>query len=425
MNLIEKVCVLAEGAKYDVSCSSSGSNRKNNAGMGNASLPGICHTWSADGRCVSLLKILYSNKCIYDCSYCVNRSSSSCKRAEFEVDELVELTTNFYKRNYIEGLFLSSGVVKNPNYTMQQMIRVIKKLREEEKFYGYIHLKVIPGCDNELIDQAGKYVDRMSANMELPTKRSLKLLAPQKSQEAIARPMKYLSNKIKSTSEKTFLPAGQTTQLMVGATDDTDQTIVRLAEAMYNRLEMKRVYYSAYMPIVKGNPNLPSTLGNGKLREHRLYQVDWLMRFYDFKSHEILNENQPNLDLDIDPKAMWALNHMDFFPVEINKASFQLLLRIPGIGHISAKKILRARKFKILSYDHLIKMNISLKRAKYFITCNGKYKGDISFTPDRIRMRLIKGDPLNQQFEQLTLFDVLSKEHREAQQMKKLRRILN
>ncbi|HAS72789.1 MAG TPA: putative DNA modification/repair radical SAM protein, partial [Clostridiales bacterium UBA8960] len=372
MEPLDKLKILADAAKYDVSCSSSGSDRKGSKAMlGNTALPGVCHSFAEDGRCISLLKILYTNKCIYDCAYCLNRSSNTeISRAEFTPDELVDITISFYRRNYIEGLFLSSGVVKNPNYTMEMLIRVVKRLRTEERFNGYIHLKGIPGADATLIETAGRYVDRMSINIELPTTRSLRLLAPEKSRSDMIAPMgmikeriseyKALSQRFKNTP--TFVPAGQSTQLIVGATDDVDLKIIKISEALYNRMSLKRVYYSAYIPVGKHEIASQNQLGLLK-REHRIYQADWLMRFYGFKADEILTVSEPNLDLEIDPKAQWALRNLHLFPVEVNKVSFMELLRVPGIGNITARRIVASRKFGLLSYDALAKMGVVLKRA--------------------------------------------------------------
>lgn len=402
MDLKEKLGVLADAAKYDVSCSSSGSDRKSKDGMtGNTALPGICHSWAADGRCISLLKVLLTNDCIYDCAYCVNRRSAQVKRAEFTPRELVKITMNFYKRNYIEGLFISSAVKHSPDYTMERMIEVVRILRFEENYNGYIHLKAIPGADQRLLDQAGLLVDRMSVNLELPTQKSLKLLAPQKNQNEIMLPMHYLRDKLTENkrdlihfkSTKTFMPAGQTTQLMIGATPDTDFSIIRLSEQMYDKMKMKRVYYSGYVPIVQDNALLPTTVKTPLLREHRLYQADWLLRFYGFSANEILSDQEPDLDMEVDPKCNWALKHLEYFPVEVNKASIELLLRVPGIGNITARRILQARRFGPVTYEELKKMGVVLKRARYFIVCSGKYYGDIDMDSEKIRNRLLFLDP--------------------------------
>jgi len=351
MDIQEKLKILSSAAKFDISCSSSGGSRKNTPqGIGNSAPGGICHSFTSDGRCISLLKILLTNYCIYDCAYCINRCSNDIERAAFTPDEIIELTINFYRRNYIEGLFLSSAVIKNANHTMELLIKVARSLRQEHKFNGYIHLKTIPGADAELIKQAGIVADRMSVNIELPSNSSLKLLAPQKSREDILKPMSYINSQIINSRENKkissiapdFVPAGQSTQLIIGATPESDYKILNLSEKLYNNLNLKRVYYSAYVPV-SNNPMLSKIRFSPLLREHRLYQADWLLRFYDFKANEILSENSPSLDLNFDPKTNWALNNLGFFPVEINKASFKTLLRVPGLGMISAKRIISAR----------------------------------------------------------------------------------
>lgn len=418
--ITEKLMLLTEGAKYDVSCSSSGSQRKGQKGLtGDTKLPGICHSWAADGRCVSLLKVLLSNACIYNCAYCVNRASADFKRVSFEPKELVAITMNFYKRNYIEGLFISSAVFKSPQHTMEQMIEVIKRLRVDEGYNGYIHLKGIPGADQRQLDEAGKYADRISINLELPTEKSLRLLAPEKKQETMFLPMNYLKQKHQENKKdlkkysfaKPFMPAGQTTQMMIGASKDSDYSILRLSEAMYGNMAMKRVYYSAYVPVVENNSLLPSTVQSPLLREHRLYQADWLLRFYGFKAGDILSDQNNQLDLEMDPKCHWALRHMDLFPIEINKASFEWLIRIPGIGHTSAQKICQARRFGPLTYENLKKMGVVLKRAQYFILVGGKYYGQIDCQPDLIRNQIIRVDPRakNINLNQITLDQVYPK----------------
>jgi putative DNA modification/repair radical SAM protein len=385
MQLLEKLQVLADSAKYDVSCSSSGSNRANKKGqVGNAAIAGICHSWSDDGRCISLLKVLFSNCCIYDCKYCVNRITNNIKRASFTPDELCALTIEFYRRNYIEGLFLSSAVLKSPDYTMELMIETLRKLRNEYKFNGYIHVKSIPGADLSLVHQAGLLADRLSINIELPSIQGLKLLAPQKNYETIIRPMSYVREQIQGANELTvykkrqvFVPAGQTTQLIVGATRDSDFTILNLAQNLYDNYRLKRVYYSAYVPV-NSDINLPSvTTSPPLLREHRIYQADWLLRFYGFNAGELLDENHSNLDTRVDPKCDWALRNLDKFPVEVNKAPIEMLMRVPGIGYRMAEKIVRARLIAPLSYEDLRRMRVVLKRARYFITCKGVYYGGI------------------------------------------------
>lgn len=417
MNIDEKLNILSAAAKYDVSCSSSGSKRKNlNNGIGNAENSGICHSFTADGRCISLLKILLTNYCIYNCKYCVNASTKDVPRAMFTPDEIVSLTINFYKRNYIEGLFLSSAIFKTPNYTMELLLNVVKKLRIEEKFNGYIHLKAIPGADEALIKEAGKYVDRMSVNIELPSASSLKLLAPQKSKENILAPMSTIKNSILENkdlkknikSTPLFVPGGQSTQLIVGATPESDYKILNLSENLYNRFNLKRVYYSAYVPVIKNDKVLPDIINPPLVREHRLYQADWLLRFYGFKAKELLKDENDSFDLNFDPKTSWALSNIDNFPIEINKASYDTLLRIPGIGVRSARRILITRKVHSLKFEDLKKLGIVLKRAKYFITCKGKYYGDVSFDEEKIRTRLLymnRPKLENENSEQLNFFD--------------------
>jgi putative DNA modification/repair radical SAM protein len=372
----EKLGILADAAKYDVSCSSSGSNRKNeNKGIGDAEGTGICHTYTEDGRCVSLLKILLTNHCIYDCAFCVSRRSNDIRRAAFTVDEVVELTMNFYRRNYIEGLFLSSGIFKDADYTMERLVRIVKKLRQEERFNGYIHLKTIPGASDELLREAGMYADRMSINLEMPTETGLKLLAPEKSHAEVKKPLKYIQNNITQfESEKAliksvpkFVPAGQSTQIVVGATPESDKEILYTANAFYQNFSLKRVYYSGYIPI-SNDARLP-VIGSQPplIRENRLYQADWLMRFYGFKVQEILNDIHPNLEADVDPKLSWALRNLDQFPVDINTADYYMILRVPGIGVASALKIVQARKFNRLYENHLRKLGIAFRKARHFI----------------------------------------------------------
>jgi len=379
----EKLSILADAAKYDVSCSSSGSKRKNTSkGLGDSSGMGICHTYTQDGRCVSLLKILLTNHCIFDCAYCVTRRSNDIKRAAFKVQEVVDLTISFYRRNYIEGLFLSSGIFKNPDHTMERLIQVAKKLRNEENFNGYIHLKSIPGASDELMREAGLYADRLSVNIEIPTKSGLKLLAPEKKHEDFMKPMKKVKNEIiqykaeskliKSTPK--YAPAGQSTQMIVGATGESDRDIMYSSAFFYKNYNMKRVYYSGYVPI-SNDPRLPALNSQvPMLRENRLYQTDWLMRFYGFDIRELLNDNYQFLDMDIDPKLSWALRNRQLFPVDVNKVDKQLLMRIPGIGLKSVNKIINARKFRKLNWDHLKRIGIAFNRAKYFITCDSREK---------------------------------------------------
>ena len=372
----EKIEILADAAKYDVSCSSSGGNRKNtNKGLGDSSPTGICHTYTEDGRCVSLLKILLTNHCIYDCLYCVSRKSNDIKRAAFTVEEVVDITISFYRRNYIEGLFLSSGIFKNPDFTMERLVRIAKKLRLEEKFNGYIHLKTIPGASDHLMQEAGLYADRLSVNLEIPTESGLKLLAPDKNHQDMIKPMGFVKNQliqykderktIKSVPK--FAPAGQSTQMIIGATQETDFQVVKVADHFYKNFNLKRVYYSGYVPVLQDS-RLPA-LGSQVpvMRENRLYQADWLMRFYGFKADEIVDKSHPFLDLDIDPKMAWALRNIDKFPVNIQSAPLEMILRIPGVGVKSAWKIIGARKFQKLTLEHLKKMGVATNRAKYFI----------------------------------------------------------
>ena len=399
----EKLEILTESAKYDVSCSSSGSNRVNRVGgLGNASVGGICHSFTPDGRCISLLKILMSNECVYDCEYCPNRRSADARRARITPDEICELVINFYKRNYIEGLFLSSAVFESPNKTMELLCETVIKLRKLYNFNGYIHLKGIPHADEALVFKAARLVDRMSYNIELPSEQSLKLLAPQKTKQSLLLPMKDLRNAMIYDRENKVrhgrvLPAGQTTQMIIGASPESDGQILRLTESLYRNMELKRVYYSSYIPVVKSS-KLP-TVGAGLLREHRLYQADWLLRFYGFDVSEIVDENE-NLSLEYDPKCNWALRNMHLFPVEVNSAPLETLLRVPGIGAKSAKKIIEARKFAQLDFDNLAKMRIVLKRAKHFITCKGKFYGSDSFTQVKTALLI---DGRNEVTEQLSM----------------------
>ncbi len=381
MNLMEKLEVLADAAKYDVACTSSGVNRRGSGtGLGNSVAAGICHSFAADGRCISLLKVLQSNACAYDCAYCVNRRSNDVRRATFTPRELCELTIGFYRRNYIEGLFLSSAVVGTPDKTCEMMIETLRLLREDYAFNGYIHMKAIPGADPLLIERMGLLADRMSVNIELPSEASLSALAPEKTRKAILAPMRQIEGGIvKSKNELTlfraapkFAPAGQSTQMIVGATGESDKHILSLSEALYQRFHLKRVFFSAYMPTV-ADRRLPAlTAKPPLLREHRLYQADWLMRFYGFEAGEILTDQNPNLDPLLDPKCNWALNHLELFPVEINRAPQETLLRVPGIGVRSAWRIIEARRQRALDFEGLKKIGVVLKRARHFITCKGK-----------------------------------------------------
>jgi putative DNA modification/repair radical SAM protein len=392
--VLEKLSILADAAKYDVSCSSSGSRRKNeNKGLGNAEGMGICHAYTEDGRCVSLLKILLTNHCIFDCAYCISRKSNDVKRAAFTVQEVVDLTINFYRRNYIEGLFLSSGIFKDSDYTMERLVLIARKLRTEEKFNGYIHLKAIPGASNDLIKQAGLYADRLSVNVEMPTEQSLQLLAPDKKRSDMIRPMKFLKNEIithhearkASSKEPLFAPAGQSTQMVIGASPENDWQILHLSDAFYRVMKLKRVYYSGYVPISHDN-RLPAVGTPVPLvRENRLYQADWLLRFYGFQVDELISADNPHLDMEIDPKLSWALRNLHQFPVDINHADLELIRRIPGIGMQSAQKIWEARKFSRLTWDHLKKFNIAANRAKYFLRMKTDGEAQKDHTPQKIR----------------------------------------
>ncbi|MBS1587566.1 MAG: putative DNA modification/repair radical SAM protein [Bacteroidetes bacterium] len=394
----EKLSILADAAKYDVSCASSGSKRDNtNKGLGNATGMGICHAYTEDGRCVSLLKILLTNHCIFDCAYCVSRKSNDIKRAAFTVQEVVDLTISFYRRNYIEGLFLSSGIFSNADYTMERLVLIAKKLRAEHRFNGYIHLKAIPGASPELLKQAGLYADRLSVNIEMPTEQGLKLLAPDKKRHDMIHPMKYLKNAIaenrdeKKVFKKTplFAPAGQSTQMVVGAAAETDLHVLYTADHFYRKMQLKRVYYSGYVPI--SNDNRLPAIGTPvpMIRENRLYQADWLMRFYGFSVNEIITPAEPLLDLEIDPKLAWALRNLHLFPVDINKAELPLIKRVPGIGVSSALKIVSARRFTRLTCEHLKKFGLALNRAKYFITCKADGFEHKDHEPWRIRQFIL------------------------------------
>ena len=382
MSIYEKLQILTDAAKYDVACTSSGVERKGDGtGIGNCSKAGICHSFSADGRCISLLKILFTNECIYDCKYCVNRSSNDVIRTSFTPDEICTLTMEFYRRNYIEGLFLSSGILKNPNYTMELIYAALYKLRHVCNFQGYIHVKAIPGADPILIQKVGFLADRMSVNLELPTAESLRLLAPHKSRKNILAPMRLVQEKSKENRQELtlyksaprFVPAGQSTQMIIGASPETDYQILRVAESLYQKFGLKRVFYSAFV-AVNEDKALPARTSDGPplLREHRLYQADWLLRYYKFEANELLNEKNPNFNIFLDPKCNWALNHLEYFPVEVNRASYDVLLRVPGIGYKSAGRIVKARRFGSLGFEDLRKMGVVLKRALYFITCSGK-----------------------------------------------------
>lgn len=381
MDMFEKLEILTDAAKYDVACTSSGVDRGGQKGkLGNAVKAGICHSFAADGRCISLLKVLMSNDCVYNCTYCVNKATADCKRVTFEPRELCELMINFYRRNYIEGLFLSSAVVKNPDYTCELMLKAVKMVRDNYHFNGYVHVKAIPGASPRLIEELGLYADRMSVNIEMPSQKSLRELAPQKSKETILKPMRQIRDGISENSKDIvkyrsapkFVPAGQSTQMIIGATPETDRQILLLSEGLYQKYSLKRVFYSAYMAVVDDR-NLPAiNTPPPLLREHRLYQADWLLRFYDFKADEILDEKNTDFNPLLDPKCNWAINHMECFPVEVNKAPYKVLLRVPGIGVKSAQRIAAARRYAILDVDALKKLGVVLKRARFFITCNGK-----------------------------------------------------
>lgn len=412
----EKLKILADAAKYDVSCSSSGGKRKNTGGIGDASASGICHTYTEDGRCVSLLKILMTNYCIYDCSFCVSRRSNDVQRAAFSVKEVVDLTMNFYRRNYIEGLFLSSGIFKSADYTMERLMLVVKKLRTEERFNGYIHLKAIPGASESLLKQAGLYVDRMSVNLEIPTEEGLKLVAPEKDHQSVRTPLTIVKNEIlnvqqyKKTVKKVplFVPAGQSTQMVIGATPETDLQIMQTANEFYKDYSLKRVYYSGYIPINSTDSKLPQVGTTPPLiRENRLYQTDWLLRFYGFSLNEILNTKHQQLELDIDPKLAWALRNLQFFPIDINTAAYNWIIRIPGIGRQSANKIVQARKYGKLKEYQVRKLGIAFNRAKYFMICQDSIVNMGFHYPEQIRKSLLGDHPgaePNSLQSQLTLF---------------------
>lgn len=430
MTLLQKLEILSDAAKYDVSCSSSGVGRKGDGtGIGNTSAAGICHSFSADGRCISLLKILFTNECIYDCKYCINRKSNDVPRASFTPDEVCELTIQFYRRNYIEGLFLSSGIINSPTYTMELIYEAVYKLRTLYRFQGYIHVKAIPGADPELIHRLGLLADRMSVNLELPTAEGLQKLAPNKHRKNILTPMRQIQQGITQNKDElmvykhasSFVPAGQSTQMIVGATPESDYQIMMVAENLYQKFDLKRVYYSAFVSVNedKDLPALPG--GPPLLREHRLYQADWLLRFYGFEAQELLSEQKPNFNILLDPKADWALRHLEQFPVEINRADYQTILRVPGIGVKSAQRIVRARRNGRLSFEDLKKIGVVLKRALYFITCNGRMMYPTKLEEDYITRNLLDGkeklpfDKDGMTYRQLSLFDDMMEQNwREA-----------
>lgn len=421
MTLGEKLEILFDAAKYDVSCTSGGTERKGDGeGMGNCRKAGICHSFSADGRCISLLKILFTNECIYDCKYCVNRSGNDVVRTSFTPEEVCTLTMEFYRRNYIEGLFLSSGVLKSPNYTMELLYTVLYKLRHEHNFQGYIHVKAIPGADSRLIQMTGYLADRMSVNIELPTAESLRLLAPHKTRKNILAPMRFVQQMSAENQYEIqtyrhvpkFVPAGQSTQMIIGATPESDYQILHVAESLYKKFDLKRVFYSAFIPVNE-DKNLPSVKEQRPplLREHRLYQADWLLRYYHFEAGELLDEENPNFNAYLDPKCFWALRHLEEFPIEINYAAYDMLLRVPGIGYKSASRIVKARRMGMLDFEDLKKMGVVLKRALYFITCKGKMMYPIRMDEDYITRNLLNtkeklpegADGMS--FRQLSLFD--------------------
>ena len=418
MDLYQKLSILSDAAKYDVACTSSGVDRKGSGkGMGNCVAAGICHSFSADGRCISLLKILFTNECVFDCKYCINRASNDVPRASFTPEEVCSLTMEFYRRNYIEGLFLSSGVMKNPAYIMDLLYQTLFKLRNEYHFEGYIHVKAIPGAPRELIEKTGFLADRMSVNLELPTAESLKKLAPHKSRKNILTPMRQVQlqrqeNKNELVLYKNaprFVPAGQSTQMIIGATPENDFQILSVAESLYQKFELKRVFYSAFVHVNEDEmlPSLPG--GPPLLREHRLYQADWLLRFYGFEAKELLDEKHPNFNIFLDPKCDWALAHLDQFPVEINTADYYTLLRVPGIGPKSAQRIVQARRTGSLDYPALKKAGVVLKRAVYFITCNGKQMYPLKIQEDFILRNLLNSRERTPAetvtYRQLSLFD--------------------
>lgn len=399
MDVYEKLEILTDAAKYDVACTSSGTDRApGKDGIGSAVAAGICHSFAGDGRCISLLKVLMTNACTYDCAYCVNRRSNDSRRATFEPKELADLTMAFYRRNYIEGLFLSSGVLKNPDYTTERMIEVLRLLREEYKFYGYIHAKAIPGASDALLERLGMLADRMSVNIELPSQESLMRLAPDKSKHSILTPMGFIRNRIAESSKELvryksapkFVPAGQSTQMIIGASGESDYHILNLTEKLYKGYRLKRVFFSAYMPVTE-HALLPARdVKPPLLREHRLYQADWLLRFYGFEASEILDEAHPTFNPYLDPKCNWAINHPAFFPVEVNRAPYETLLRVPGIGVRSAQRIVTARRTSSLDFADLKKLGVVLKRAQYFITCKGKRSNGLDATQDLLLSALVR-----------------------------------
>lgn len=421
ISIADKLKILTDAAKYDVACTSSGTQRSNDGtGIGSCAQAGICHSFSADGRCISLLKILFTNECIYDCKYCINRRSNDVPRASFTPDEICTLTMEFYRRNYIEGLFLSSGVLKSPDYTMELIYAALYKLRTTYRFQGYIHVKAIPGTSQELLERLGFLADRMSVNLELPTAEGLRLLAPHKTRERILAPMRLVQNRMEENRQEIqlyrnaqrFVPAGQSTQMIIGATSETDFQIIHVAEALYKKFGLKRVFYSAFVHVNE-DASLPARTGEGPplLREHRLYQADFLLRYYQFQAGELLTEENPNFNIFLDPKCNWALRNLDVFPVEVNTARYELLLRVPGIGYKSAGRIVKARRYGKLDFGDLKKMGVVLKRALYFLTCSGKMMYPVKIEEDyitrnllNVKERLPEGAG-GMTFRQLSLFD--------------------
>ena len=421
MTVYEKLNILTDAAKYDVACTSSGTERKSDGtGIGSCQQSGICHSFSADGRCISLLKILFTNECVYDCKYCINRRSNDVKRASFTPDEICNLTMEFYRRNYIEGLFLSSGVLKSPDYTMELLYAALYKLRVEYHFQGYIHVKAIPGASRELVYRLGLLADRMSVNLELPTAEGLKLLAPHKTRKTILEPMRLVQNRMEENKQEIalyrnaprFVPAGQSTQMIIGATPETDYQIINVAEALYQKFGLKRVFYSAFIHVNE-DKNLPARTDEGPplLREHRLYQADWLLRYYHFEAKELLSEENPNFNILLDPKCNWALRNLEVFQVEVNGASYEMLLRVPGLGYKSAMRIVKARRLGTLDFPDLKKMGVVLKRAMYFLTCNGRMLYPVKMEEDYITRNLLNTKERLPQgvagmtYRQLSLFD--------------------
>ena len=421
MSVMEKLRILTDAAKYDVACTSSGTSRGNDGtGLGSCVQMGICHSFAADGRCISLLKILFTNECIFDCKYCINRRSNDVPRASFTPDEICELTIEFYRRNYIEGLFLSSGILRSPDYTMELICAALEKLRKVYRFQGYIHVKAIPGASEELIQRAGFLADRMSVNLELATAEGLRTLAPHKTRDKILKPMRLVQNGRSQNAYElkvyhhapSFVPAGQSTQMIVGATPETDYQMLHVAETLYQRFDLKRVFYSAFVSV-NVDKALPAKTDQGPplLREHRLYQADWLLRYYKFEAKELLTEEEPNFNPLFDPKCNWALRHLEYFPVEVNRASYEMLLRVPGLGYRSAGRIVRARRLGTLDFQDLKKIGVVLKRAMYFLTCNGRTMCPVKLEQDYIARNLLDtGERLPQEvhgmtYRQLSLFD--------------------